>query len=282
MRTVTYKSIRDKIFRRRGMDPTATSQTQKDLVADFVTDRIREAWEFAYWKEWTFIEERAYRPLYYNTGEYAKDDEVWDGDESYYKSLADSNTGHALTDTNYWEDISSSVDAYILLDQPGKTRIGAVLGVYTTEAHAQKDICALETYLDTDRIVVTDSAAGATVWVKLRKVPPRFSGEDFNATTAYEEGWIVYYPTSNETQVEGNCYRASLTEGNVEYWEEMEVPAILEQFLVLAGTAEYYRNDTQLERADDLDNQASAKLQQAYEQTMLHNGIYMTARVVVP
>jgi hypothetical protein len=281
MRTVTFKDVMDKVFRRRGMDSTAVSTIQQGLVADFVNERMRKAWQYAFWPELTTLEERAYRPAYYATATYALGDEVWDGSTKYYQSAQAANTGNALTDTAWWTDITSTMEKYILLDQPGKTRIGAVKDIYPTEEKAMKGICALFYYLANDRIVITDSKAGATVFCIVRKVPPVLVAEAWNNSTTYAEGWIVYYPNTNATQLQGNCYRASRTEGNVEYWELMEIPDFLETYLVVGSTADYFRNDTQVERADALEAQAERELENIYITAMKQNGLYDRARVVV-
>jgi SpoVK/Ycf46/Vps4 family AAA+-type ATPase len=281
MRTVTFKDVMDKIFRRRGMDSTAVSTTQMGLVADFVTERVKKGWEYAFWREWTTLEERAYRPAYYVDGTYAAGDEVWDGATKYYSSVQAANTGHALTDTAWWTDITATMDKYILLDQPGKTRIGATKDIYPTELAAMKGISALNYYLANDRIIMNDSRAGATVFVILRQVAPRFVVEAWSAGGSYQQGWIVYFPTSNANQLQGNCYRANKTETNVEYWELMEIPETLETYVVKGATADYFRNDTQLERADAMEADAEVELDRAYTVAMKQNGIFDMARVVV-
>jgi hypothetical protein len=281
MRTVTFKDVMDKVFRRRGMDPTSVSATQQALIADFVSERMRKAWEYAFFPELTTLEERAYRPAYYASATYALADQVWDGGAKYYQSAQAANSGNALTDTAWWTDITGTVEKYILLDQPGKTRIGAVKDVYPTEDKAMKGICALGYYLANDRIVINDSKAGATVFCIIRKVPPRFVVETWSGATTYAEGWIVYFPSTNATQLLGNCYRASRTEGNVEYWELMEIPEFLETYLVVGSAADYFRNDTQVERADVLEAQAERLLDGIYITAMKQNGLYERARVVV-
>lgn len=282
MRTVTFKTIRDRIFRRRGLDPTAVTATQQGLVADFVTERVRKGWEYAFWKEWTYLEERAYRPLWYTDATYAAAEEVWDGATHYYSSIAAGNQGHAVTDTVYWTDITATMTKSILVAQPGKTIIGMVKNIYKTEADGQKDIRDLEYYISDDRYVVTDSRAGATVWVMLRKVAPSFTAEAWANTGGYAEGWVVYYPSTNETQVEGNCYMARKTEGNVEYWELMQIPEVLASYVVLGATTDYFRNDAQLERADALEPQADEELGRAYSAAMQQGGLFRTARIVIP
>ena len=226
MRTVTFKTVMDRVFRRRGLDPSAVSATQMGLVADFVTERIKVGWEYTFWKEWTYLEERAYRPLYNSQATYAAADEVWDGSTKYYQSIAGSNQGNALTDATKWTEITSTMERYILLDQQGFTRIGAVKEVYPSELAAQKDIQALAYYIADNRIVMLDSRAGATVWVILRKAVPHFVYEIWTATPTvpYDVGQVVYFPAANATQLQGQCYMALLDTNNVGIWALMENP----------------------------------------------------------
>jgi hypothetical protein len=281
MRTCTFKEVSDRIFRRRGLDPSAVTATQNGLVADFVSERVREGWEYAFWKEWTYLEERAYRPLWYVDATYAAGQEVWNGTDKYYSSVSAGNLGNVLTNTVYWTDITATMTNHILLDQPGQNRIGVIKDIYATEANAQKDLQPLTCYISDDRVIMNDSRAGDTVWVVFRKIAPKFSAEAWSGATTYSEGWIVYFPSSNATQLEGNCYRASLTEKNIEYWDLQQIPEIIEKFVVLAATADYFRNDTQLERADVLEAKAEEELARAYSAASKQSGLYDTARIVV-
>ena len=283
MRTVTFKSILDRTFRRRGLDPTAVTATQNLLVADFVNERMRRYWQYAWWPEWTFLEERAYRPYYVSGATYSTGTEVFDGTSKYYSSVQDNNTSHALTDAAWWAEISATMIKYILLDQPGYTRIGTVKNMYATKVDAQEDKRDLTYYIDTDRIVVTDSRAGATVWVIVQKIVPTFTTEAWSSLTSYVEGYVVYYPSTQQTQLQGNCYRASKTSNNVEYWELMEIPAILESALVKGCVADYYNNDTQLERAAEINAEAQIELDEAYSTAISQAGLNTTiARIIVP
>ena len=80
MRTANFKLIMEKIFRGRGLDPAGATENQKSTVADYITNRCKEGWEWAFWPEWTFMEERAYKDLYGAGVTYAAGAEVWDGE----------------------------------------------------------------------------------------------------------------------------------------------------------------------------------------------------------
>lgn len=277
---MTFKDVMDKVLTRRGILPAGASETQMDMVADLITEHCQKAWEYDFWPEWTFLEERAYRPQYNVDAIYADGDEVWDGSEKYYESLSDGNQGNALTNATFWSEITD-VDKYILLDQPGMTRIGAVKDIYRSENHAQKNIGPLEYYIDTDRIEITDSRAGATVWVLLRKKAPRFVKEDWVLGTAYAVGWVVYFPASNANQLQGECYMAMRNANNVEVWELMEVPEIFKSYIVKACHADYTATDGQLERAELMEDRAQAELERIHMVTFGQNGLSKKVRVVV-
>ena len=280
MRTATLLDTMNKVFRRRGLDPTAVTETQKGLVVDFINERLKIAWEFTYWREWTYLEERAYRPMWYVDATYGLAAEVWNGSDKYYQSVQAGNIGHALTDLAWWTDITGTMEKYILLDQSGKTRIGATKNIYRSKADAERNIRELTYYLDTDRIHIYDPNAGATVWVVIREEAPRLVYEVWSGTATYAEGWVVYFPTANPSQQQGQCYRASLTEQNIQYWELMEIPLDLQRYCVLGATADYLRHDAQQQRAEMLEAQAEDEMFCTYTSAQNQNGIFTTCRVV--
>jgi hypothetical protein len=60
MRTVTFKSVWEQVVRMCALDPDDTTLTsaRQEMVADCITRRVREGWEYAPWPELCVIEER--------------------------------------------------------------------------------------------------------------------------------------------------------------------------------------------------------------------------------
>jgi hypothetical protein len=51
---------------------------------------------------------------------------------------------------------------------------------------------------------------------------------------------------------------------------------------VLGASSDYMRHDSQIEMANDLENKAEEEMFCAYTSAMNQNGIFLTARVVLP
>jgi len=60
MRTVTFKSVYEQVLRMCSLDPAdaTLSAARQEMVADAITRRVREAWEYAPWWELCVVEER--------------------------------------------------------------------------------------------------------------------------------------------------------------------------------------------------------------------------------
>ena len=150
MRTVPWKSVYEGILRRAGMDPRGDAVlTDNGLaVSEHANARLRKAWFFWEWPEWTITEERAYRQIwndtrqFYLAGANGKPDEVFYipnvlthslEDAAYYRvkedAIGNPPLGTPPTDTDFWEKMDQ-VESYVAFDQICRRRIGEVLEVF--------------------------------------------------------------------------------------------------------------------------------------------------------
>jgi hypothetical protein len=60
MRTVTFKSVWERVLRLVGIDPAtaALSADREEFFADLINERVAEAWEYTFWPELCVSEER--------------------------------------------------------------------------------------------------------------------------------------------------------------------------------------------------------------------------------
>jgi hypothetical protein len=119
MRTVTLKSILDGVASLLGVAPAELLDEDKAAIAEAVTERCREGWEYDFWPEWTPVELRTYRPVYGSGTTYAEGDQVYfPAADKYYQALAATlgNAPATLTagtyETNlaYWADCAASYE----------------------------------------------------------------------------------------------------------------------------------------------------------------------------
>jgi len=252
MRTVTFKTILHGVTRMMGYDPDVDLTTELAAAyTEFINNRFREGYEWAFWPEVMLIEQRAYRQTHDSTEEYDEDDEVYSDDEDgYYIAAQDVPAGTAITNTTYWTELTS-FNRYVPWDPPagttGLTEIGEVEQISRSDPRLTKYVTLLPFSPSADGIQV-ESDAPSLVYVKFRRRPGRFTSLTYNALTTYAADALVYYPPT------GECYRAlNSTTGNLPTtanWERVEFPAFLELFVKLAAYADALKDDGQLEKAE--------------------------------
>jgi len=121
---------------------------------------------------------------------------------------------------------------------------------------------------------IMDTAVGATVFVKFRRRPSRFTRVAWVDGAGYSEGDLVYYATT------GECYQASLV-GSTETWVLVPFPEILEQFVVWTAAADYLRDTSQHEKADEHEGRGYELLEKQHQKTFAQQGMFRGAAVLV-
>jgi hypothetical protein len=229
MRTVTFKSVYDQVMRMAGLDPAdATfSAARQEFVADCITRRVREGWEYDLWPELMTVEAR------------------------------------------------TPVAGLIAYEQSGQTQLGEVEGVYSANPETAANTArSLGFTMSAAGAQITDTAAPASVYLRFRRRPNRFTRVAWDAGAAYAEGDLVYYAST------GECYQAVL-DGTDEEWAWMAFPYILESFVVPAAAADYLRDCGQHERADELEARGYKQLEDRHDKTMSQQGMARRVNVRV-
>jgi len=254
MRIVSFKSIRDRALRRRGLNPDEGVQVSTFLaVGEYISQHVRDTWEWMDWPELCVWQERALRTVW-NTGtQYAIGQEVYYSTlRKYYRALAIS-TNVVPTTILSWEEIAP--DAYLDFTTAGADTIGSVLDVRTADPRKIKSPPRLDFVNQGDRVYFFASGI-TTLWVRFRQPPSQFSGLDWITTTTYAAGDCVYVPTK------GECYVATTPNSGVNppadsaIWVMQEMPLVLASSVVYRTTADLFREDEQFDKADELDGKA--------------------------
>jgi len=296
METCTIKQVYEAVLRRGGLDPSTADVTaaEKANIAELINTRFRDGYTDAFWPEILEVDQRRYRSTWDTDSTYLEDEEVWyendDEEGAYYRSLQDANLGQTPdydADTDWWEKIvdgDTEFIRYIELEQDGETVIGAV-DVNNClfdqdprlfrDAGRVSDVCLLG-----DKILVEAADAPAEPYLRFRLRPPEFSLTDWSAATEYAINDLVYYSTSGET------YKALVSSTNqnpyteTTYWEPVEFPRFLKDFVVVAVAADRLTEDEA--RYKSLAD-AEARLEKMHEvlidqQSGLRRARYVAAR----
>lgn len=164
------KEIVDQVASAVGEDPDALSDLGLIQIVNFLALRIVEGWTWTFWPTLTLTEERAYRDAFDVSATYGLADEVFDGTDTYYRSLAAGNKGNALADDTKWEAIED-LDPVVAIAQTGKTAIGTVEGAYGSEAAARSGRGQLRFTVQEDGVRLLEWDGAPLVWLKFRTVP---------------------------------------------------------------------------------------------------------------
>lgn len=89
MRTETFQSVLNGAAAKLGMDPLRDlNPARAASLTEYINLRVKEAWKFEFWPEWTPTEQRWYRDVYDGSKNVAAGDErLFMSDSNYYQAL---------------------------------------------------------------------------------------------------------------------------------------------------------------------------------------------------
>ena len=302
MRTTSYKSIRDGVISRMGIDPAQTlMDSQATALAEYLTTAAATSWTFFDWPEIYLTEERTPNgSAWFVTGYTYLSDYV--GTIAYFgrapansettdlvwrvKKITTNNNGDVLsveTAVNIaWDDrasatyaVSTNNDAeipYILLDQDNLSPIGEIMAIWDADPTSGVYARKVRYLLNEDRVLLIDATSETgNVWVQFLLPQPRFTTDEYAAGAAYSTGDVVYYNTT------GDCYVArQSTTGNLpsdsEYWRRYRIPSFLSDYLKFYALAETLSEDGQTDKANFQFARAEGILQQRMDDAWLRKG----------
>ena len=302
MRTTSYKSIRDGVISRMGIDPAQTlMDSQATALAEYLTTAAATSWTFFDWPEIYLTEERTPNgSAWFVTGYTYLSDYV--GTIAYFgrapansettdlvwrvKKITTNNNGDVLsveTAVNVaWDDRASATYAvttnndaeipYILLDQDNLSPIGEIMAIWDADPTSGVYARKVRFLLNEDRVLLIDATSETgNVWVQFLLPQPRFTTDEYSAGAAYSDGDVVYYNTT------GDCYVArKATTGNLpsdsEYWRRYRIPSFLSDYLKFYALAETLSEDGQTDKANFQFARAEGILQQRMDDAWLRKG----------
>lgn len=251
MRTVTFRSVLHGTARMAGLDP-ATGELSPETAArlgEFISSRLREAWEFDFFAETMLLEQRAFRDEWDAAATYAVGKEVYYAvDGLYYECLVENAGEIPATATSFWA-LVETLDPYIEYAQPGKTPIGHVACVSVRNPRTSRNALRLNFSFSEKGVQVLDPLRPALVWIEFRRQAPEFTAEEWDSGTNYATGDVRYLPET------GECYRALQAGTNqnpatqTDYWVKVDFPFVFSKYVKQAAYADWLDQDGQPEKA---------------------------------
>jgi hypothetical protein len=159
--------------------------------------------------------------------------------------------------------------------QSGQTQFGEVMGIWSAHPETSPDTAkSYSVVMTADGAQIMDAAVATTVYMKFRRLPPRFTRVAWDPLAGYAAGDVMYWATT------GECYQAQ-TVGGVETWVKLSFPAIFESFVVWAASSDYLREVGQNKKADELEARAMQYLEGQHMKTFGQQGQFRGAAVRV-
>jgi hypothetical protein len=261
MRTRKFKDVLKAIVAHRGTALTNEYLDSRADLAQFINDRLRHAWYFAFWRDLLIYEKRTFRPKYVPETPYAEGREVWwliDGVPTYFRSMAADNIGVTPgTDETKWkavDDITEDdvpdyeFEARIALDptaqdSDGGSAIGEkILAICNVDP--RKALSGTVKYgflMDGSNVWARGEALPLTPWMVFLPPCPVFTTEAWNQQSASKDD-LVY------SLDKGECYRSTAdsntdTPGEGSNWELIKFPAVLFDFVTRTAYCDFVRAD---------------------------------------
>lgn len=304
MKATPYKTVRDGVLTRMGIDPAQPLlPSQGSALAEYLTSAAAYVWNFDEWPQITHTEQRIVLGSGFTEGAYTYESD-YQGTLSYIgrapqgslfsepvwriKRVTTTADGQVLnidtamnvswdsrTTATYIEDSSndpSDIIPYFPLFSAGKLPIGEVLAIYSD---APSETRLTETYdfvTTADTVFITDqSYSGGPVYVKFQLPVPKFTSTAYNAATPYAAEDLVYHAPT------GDCYEAlQATTGNAptneEYWLRHRIPAFIADYLKTAALADTLAEDGQMDKSQYQLLRAEGLLLKLRDDIWLRNG----------
>jgi hypothetical protein len=252
MQTAKLRAVLDGIAALQGAEPYTVGDPDFIAAVANIGRHLERGWQHDFFPEWSPTERRAFRDAWDAGETYAAGDEVYfEDDDAYYTANSAPNNPAAgespATDEDKWT-VLTSFAKYIALEQPGKTVIAEVSRLCKNDPDVNPLRPGEIPHKMTALGIVPMAACGSRVYVTFRKPVPQFTATEWDAAEAYAADDLVY---DDET---GECYKAVQAGTNhavtdEAYWERVEFPARLKNFVTVAAYADALRGDDQTGKA---------------------------------
>lgn len=257
MRTVTFKSVLEGVATRLGLPAGELQSDQAAAIAVYLEDRVRDAWELYSWPWARVTEARVYRPRFSDVvpSELVVGDIVFHGDV-YWAALIDA-PGDVPSDASAQWEVATDFERYVLLAQPGKTRIALVDGVWASDPNLSKTVAGVDFSLSDGRIDFSPDAP-AEVWVTFSLEHPRFTTAAWASGTAYVAGDVVFHGA--------DCFVASVASSGQDpaagstYWTLQGFPHELARCTSLGAVADCLNESNQHDKGARMEKLAEERL----------------------
>lgn len=283
MRTVPFRTVLEDALGLAGYPYDGATQLQLDTAARFINRRLREAWEWGPWPEWTTSELRPFADDFDIRNTYGTGQTVYDPiTDAYYECVQDLTTGIPVTTIGWWKPVNN-VPTCITYEQRGKEKLGRVWSINKWDVFTNgiRDNLSYGFYLSPEGVEVLDCQL-KRVWMFFSIRAPLFSAKRHDAGQGYRYGDVIYYPEMENHNLfpeRGECYQADYDVDGNQMWRWVQFPMILQSYVTTAAGADLLRHYGQKQLAAEYDARAAEMLREEFDK---HNlSALMNVRIPV-
>jgi hypothetical protein len=234
MRTVTYESVLNGVLKRLSIAPDKAQLEHVLQIAEFIGERLKEAWNYYRWPEVLLIEQRRFRAEW-SAQSYTSGAEVYHlGTDEYWKASADAIGTDVPAVSTKWVRLLD-LRRTVAFSQVGKAEFDACLAVWNNDPLSVSGAEVVPFNLSASGIEFgAQPITGA--WMELRKVAPDFSWSEIWSAKGFSTGAIVY--KSPEVYVAHEAATSSDIPGASVKWLKLDFPARLARAVKLGAVAD--------------------------------------------
>lgn len=231
---ISFLTLLRRTLRTCGLNPDTVPQDLADAFASWLECRVEEAWKHTIWPQTCAIECReVLRPS-------------TDADDAITADITDITVDNTAITAD--SQVIGAVVPYSIDFNVGPDTIGELLNVWREDPrlyNAPREmgfwVTADTAYLPTD--------APVQVFIRFRKVPPRFSAQPFDAATAYSAEELFLFTDGHAYRVLESTSAGQTPVTHAPKFAVQRCPEVLARFAEQAARADYLMDDGQDEKA---------------------------------
>ncbi|QYY35312.1 hypothetical protein [Ruficoccus sp. ZRK36] len=241
MRSIAYSDLLNRVAVKVGIAPSELNDDDRAMLGPI----IQEQYEYCYgehpWPELMAIEERATGKAPWEESETYPAGTIITYEGNFYEAavLTTGATPAGSEDwtklENYWPRISWEAE--------GKNALGDPLGVYLVDPRVYGNPRRYDPDIYPEGLRVPDRA-GATVFVRYRPEPLKFSGPDYDNSATYEVDQQIYFSTDFYRCLSPTSAGQSPTTTPAK-WAKVEMPRAFGKAIALLSRAGWLESDGQ-------------------------------------
>lgn len=243
MPLIKFATLLDRAVRKCGLDARSLSQGLADNFADWLQDRVTQAWLASVWPDTVATEQRAFAPAWVAQSYADKSAVFYLPGLAYYQANGSVTSGQVPGTDVAW--VAYSPPRWISFTQTGQTQISEPLWVGKQDPRGVRAPVPIGFWHDGSTLFLDPHPSVSQPWIQFRRMRPQFSATAYDVTHAYAADDLFLW-------TDGHCYLvlATTTAGDTPVsqaakFSAQACPEVLADYAVRAAKADWLSDDGQ-------------------------------------